>query len=95
MVGARYDVYDPDRDATEARAGRVFTRNRQLSTFNDMGLGAKLSYDVRKVPGRYDVKLNGTYEYTRYKFKDFTDVRTGSLHTYNASVIQVYLSATY
>ncbi len=58
------------------------SRNRQLSTFYDAGLGAKLSYTVRKVPGRYDLKLNGTYEYTRYKFKDFTDVRTGDLYGY-------------
>lgn len=71
------------------------SRNRQLSTFNDMGFGAKLSYDVRKVPGRYDLKLNGTYEYTRFKFKDFTDIRDGSLYGYGANIIQVYLSATY
>jgi len=71
------------------------SRNRQLSTFNDVGLGARLSYNVRKVPGRYDVKLIGTYEYTRYKFKDFTDVRTGELYGYGASLFQVYLSATY
>jgi hypothetical protein len=71
------------------------SRNRQLSTFNDIGLGARVSYNVRRVPGRYDVKLIGTYEYTRYKFKDFTDVRTGELYSYGANVIQVYLSATY
>jgi hypothetical protein len=71
------------------------SRNRQLSTFNDMGLGGRLSYDLRKVPGRYDVKLIGTYEYTRYKFKDFTDVRTGELYGYAANIVQVYLSATY
>ena len=71
------------------------SRNRQLSDFNDEGLGAKLSYTVRKVPGRYDVKLNGSYEYTRFKFKDFTDVRTGNLYGYSSSVVQLYLSATY
>jgi hypothetical protein len=71
------------------------SRNRQLSTFNDWGLGARVSYNVRKVPGRYDLKLIGTYEYTQYKFKDFTDVRTGELYGYGANVIQVYLSATY
>ena len=71
------------------------SRNRQLSTFNDIGLGARLSYNVRRVPGRYDVKLIGTYEYTNYKFKDFTDVRTGELYGYGANIIQVYLSATY
>ena len=71
------------------------SRNRQLSDFNDEGVGAKLSYTVRKVPGRYDLKLNASYEYTRFKFKDFTDVRTGNLYGYNASVLQLYLSATY
>ncbi|MEO8836041.1 MAG: DUF3570 domain-containing protein, partial [Caldimonas sp.] len=58
------------------------SRNRQLSTFNDIGLGAKVAYDVRKVPGKYDLKLNGSYEFTHYSFKDFTDVRTGSLYGY-------------
>lgn len=32
MVGARYDVYDPDRDATEVRVGRVFSRKRDFKT---------------------------------------------------------------
>jgi len=71
------------------------SRNRQLSTFNDGSLGAKLSYTVRKIPGRYEVKLNGAYEYTRFKFKDFTDVRTGSLYGYSSSVVQLYVSAIY
>jgi uncharacterized protein DUF3570 len=71
------------------------SRNRQLGTFNDAGLGARLSYNVRTVPGRYDLKVIGTYEYTRYKFKDFTDVRTGELYGYGANIVQVYLSATY
>ena len=47
------------------------------------------------MPGRYDLKLNGSYEYTHFKFKDFTDIRTGNLYGYGASVIQLYLSATY
>ncbi|HEY3633864.1 MAG TPA: DUF3570 domain-containing protein [Caldimonas sp.] len=71
------------------------SRNRQLSTFDDTGIGGKLSYGLRHVPGSYDLKLNGTYEYTRFKFKDFTDIRTGSLYGYSANVIQLYLSATY
>ena len=71
------------------------SRNRQLSSFNSVGLGAKLAYTVRKVPGQYEVKLNGAYEYVRFKFKDFTDVRTGSPYAYNANVLQLYVSATY
>jgi len=71
------------------------SRNRQLSTFTDVGIGAKLSWTVRKIPGRYDIKLNGTYEFTHFKFNDFTDSRTGNPYAYNASVVQVYVSATY
>ena len=41
------------------------------------------------------MKLNGSYEYTRFKFKDFTDLRDGSLYSYASNVIQLYLSATY
>jgi hypothetical protein len=71
------------------------SRNRQLSSFNSMSLGAKLAYTLRKVPGQYEVKLNGSYEYQRYKFSDFTDIRTGGLYDYNANVLQLYVTATY
>jgi hypothetical protein len=71
------------------------SRNRQLSTFNGVSLGAKLAYTWRKVPGQYEVKLNGAYEYQSYKFSDFTDLRTGDLYHYNANVLQLYVTATY
>lgn len=71
------------------------SRNRQLSTFNDVSLGGKVAYTWRKVPGQYEIKLNGSYEYVRYQFKDFTDLRTGSLYSSNASVLQLYVSATF
>ena len=92
--------------ATTRRATRSFysdnaqsetlyvSRNRQLSTFDNMGLGASSPTPCGACRA-YDLKLNGAYEYTRFKFKDFTDIRTGSLYGYNASVIQLYLSATY
>ena len=41
-----------------------------------MGLGAKLSYKLGTLAGTYAVKLHGAYEYTRYQFSDFTDIRT-------------------
>ena len=37
---------------TRRRETTYVSRNRQLSTFNDVGLGAKLAYTVRKVPGK-------------------------------------------
>jgi hypothetical protein len=43
----------------------------------------------------YDLKLNGALEYTRFNFKDFTDVRTGDLYSYSSVVFQLFLSATY
>jgi len=71
------------------------SRNRQLSSFNSIGLGAKVAYTVKKVPGKYEVKLNGGYEYVRFKFKDFTDVRDGSLYGFNAGILQMYVTATF
>jgi len=71
------------------------SRNRQLSTFNNASVGAKLAWTARKVPGQYEVKVSGGYEYVRFKFSDFTDIRTGSLFAYNASVLQLYVSATF
>ena len=47
------------------------------------------------MPGKYEVKLNGAYEYVRFKFNDFTDIRTGSKYAYNASMLQLYVSATF
>lgn len=71
------------------------SRNRQLSTFNSVGLGGKLAYTLRTVPGRYDVKLNVGYQYVRFKFSDFTDIRTGNLYTNNANVLQLFVSGTF
>ncbi len=71
------------------------SRNRQLSTFNTIGLGAKLAYTVRKVPGRYEIKVNGGYEFVRFKYSDFTDLRSGSLYGFNANVLQLYVTATF
>ncbi len=71
------------------------SRNRQLSTFSSMGLGAKLSYKLRTVPGKYALKLNGAYEYTSFKFSDFTDLRTGEAYATNANLFQLYLTATF
>jgi hypothetical protein len=71
------------------------SRNRQLSSFNDVALGTKVSWTFRKVPGKYEVKLNGAYEFVHFKFKDFTDIRTGSPYAYNANVLQLFLTGTF
>ncbi len=88
----QHAVFYADNAQTETQ---YVSRNRQLSTFNDVGIGGKLAWTVRKIPGRYDIKLNGSYEFTHFAFKDFTDLRTGSPYAYNANLVQVFLSATY
>ncbi|WP_246099493.1 DUF3570 domain-containing protein [Methylibium rhizosphaerae] len=85
-------LFYSDNAATETR---YVSRNRQLSTFNSVGLGAKLSYAWKKVPGQYEIKLNGAYEFVRFKFKDFTDIRSGNLYSFDANVLQLFVSATY
>ncbi|MCW7538586.1 DUF3570 domain-containing protein [Aquabacterium sp. A7-Y] len=71
------------------------SRNRQLSTFNSIGLGGKVARRLTRVPGEYEIKAHATYEYKRFKYSDFTDLRTGAPYAFNANVFQVYLSATY
>jgi hypothetical protein len=71
------------------------SRNRQLGTFNDIGLGGKVSYSIKQVPGQYDIKANASYEMLRFKFKDFTDSRTGEAYGFKAHVLQFFVSATF
>lgn len=70
------------------------SRNRQLSTFKNLGLGAKLTYSAGKV-GEYDVKLSAAYELLHFKYSDFTDIRTGNAYALNAHILQLFASATF
>lgn len=70
------------------------TRNRQLSTFNTVSLGGRGTYTAKKA-ANYDIKLNAGYEFIRYSFKDFTDLRDGSKYKYDAHVIQLFVNANF
>ena len=72
------------------------SRNRQLSTFTTTSFGAKASYEVRGLlPAGYEMKVAGVYELKRFRFKDFTDVRTGAPYRYDATVLQMLVSVAY
>jgi hypothetical protein len=71
------------------------TRNRQLSTFHDIGLGADATYTWKDVPGQYNVKFKGSYELMTFHYDDFTDVRTGKLYSFDAHVLELVMSATF
>jgi hypothetical protein len=80
-------------DATELRT--YVTRNRQLSAFKSYGLGTRVAYIAKSVPNKYELKLNGALERTRFNFSDFTDVRDGRLYSYDATIVQLFVSATF
>ena len=71
------------------------SRNRQLSSFHSEGLGAKATYSALKVPARYEIKLNGALERLRFQYSDFTDIRTGKEYSFDATVLELYVSATF
>ncbi|HEX7637865.1 MAG TPA: DUF3570 domain-containing protein [Burkholderiaceae bacterium] len=71
------------------------SRNRQLSDFHDVSLGLTLTYTLRSVPGKYDLKLSGGYQRMDFHYADFTDIRTGRPYSFNANVMQTVLSATF
>jgi hypothetical protein len=54
-----------------------------------------VTYVYKQVPGRYEIKGNLNYEYQRFNFSDFTDVRTGQLYSYGAHVLQLLVTATF
>jgi len=71
------------------------SRNRQLSTFDSVGLGVKGTYSAVKVAARYEIKLNGALERLRFQYSDFTDIRTGKNYAFDATVLELYVSATF
>ena len=71
------------------------SRNRQLGSFHDLGLGVKASWTALQEPGRYEVKLNAALDHMSFHYSDFTDIRTGGLYSFNANVLELYVSANF
>jgi hypothetical protein len=74
---------------------QYISRNRQLGTFSDTVIGAKLSYDWPRLPPGTTLKLTGAFQRIGFRHKDFTDLRTGNLYAYDVNVVQAYLTATF
>ncbi|MET3106245.1 hypothetical protein AAKU67_000726 [Oxalobacteraceae bacterium GrIS 2.11] len=70
------------------------SRNRQLSDFADIGIGAKVAYTLKR-EGATTLKLNASYELTNYKYNDFTDLRTGGLYSFKSNLLQLYVTANF
>ena len=59
---------------------------------------AENSYLLQQAPtntGGVDLKLNGAYEFMRFDFSDFTDLRTAQPYSHDATVFQVSVAMNF
>ena len=72
-------------------------RDKELSTFDSWSAGGTLSWDVaRKMPLKLSqATVTMSYDFIRFSYDDFTDVRDGELYEFNSNVFQLYFSAWY
>ena len=69
-------------------------RDKELSTFKDHSLGFKVSY--RWVDrGAFKFSQSFAYDYFKFKYDDFNDLRTGQPYSFNATTAQLFLSFWY
>lgn len=71
------------------------SRNRQLSTFHSVAVGARGSWTAGGSWAKYGLKLNASYELRRFSFSDFTDVRTQKAYSFDANIVQLYVTAAF
>ncbi len=71
------------------------TRNRQLSTFDSSSFTLRATWSLPGQTLGMDLKLTGAWELKRFRFKDFSDLRTGQPYSYDANVFQVFMSSTF
>ncbi|MCP5272800.1 MAG: DUF3570 domain-containing protein [Burkholderiaceae bacterium] len=71
------------------------TRNRQLSAFRSTGIFLRGQRPLKLDWGGADWQFAAAYEFKRFSFSDFTDLRTGGAYAHNAHVLQILLSANY
>ena len=69
-------------------------RDKELSTFTDYSLGFKVSYRwVNR--GTFKFTQSFAYDYLKFDYADFTDVRTGQPYSFKANTVQLFLSFWY
>jgi len=71
-------------------------RDKELSTFTSRSIGAKASYSLAGYSKALNkMTLNLAYERINFEYDDFTDVRTGLPYSFDADVVQLFLSLWY
>lgn len=100
LCEAHYRYYAQDRASFYSDNFMVesnfMARDKELSTFTSHTVGTKLSYRLLRHPSVVDkATLNLAYDFIRYDYADFTDVRNGNPYKFDAHVLQLYLSLWY
>lgn len=73
------------------REFEFMARDKELSTFNSHALGARLTWDLGARLGllsRSSVSVG--YDFIRFDYDDFTDIRNGELYGFDSHVFQVW-----
>ena len=92
FYGQRHALFYTDNATAETL---YVSRNRQLSTFHDIALGSRLSYSWKASPDAIGLSFNASFDLMQFKYRDFTDIRTGSPYQFSARVLQLYAIATF
>lgn len=72
-------------------AYEFMARDKELSTFNNISVGGRLTWDLGGTLGplsRSSVSIG--YDFIRFDYDDFTDIRNGELYGFDSHVFQVW-----
>jgi hypothetical protein len=69
-------------------------RDKELSTFTSNSIGGKFSYTFLQNGAGALARgaLTVSYDHIEFDYDDFTDIRTGELYSFDADVIQLFVS---
>lgn len=69
-------------------------RDKELSSYSSLSLGAKLTFRFIDRTS-FKVAQGLAFDYLKFNYDDFTDVRTGELYSFNAKTLQWFVSFWY
>lgn len=101
IIEARYRFYMQDKASFYQDDAPFLTeyisRDKELSTYRDNGVGLVLTYDMNAFKPVKLSKLTGTasWDVMRFNYDDFTNPATGKAFAFTAQVIQFSISGWY
>jgi len=97
LVELRYRYYSQNNASFYSdnftQSQNYMARDKELSTFKSHAIGGKLTYTIQNHPSFVNKStLNVAYDHIKFKYEDFTDVRTQTPYAFDANVAQLFLS---